>query len=146
MPISALPSAGETVTVSIEVAKGSWTKRRPDGSIDFVSPFPCPYNYGSIVGTSGADGDPLDAVVLGPRLPYGVRARVLVHGWVDFIDAGTPDPKLVCGPGSFTNRDRSGVERFFRVYAGFKRVLYLMRRDPRGARTRSQGWSADKTW
>ena len=132
-------SPGDMVSVVIEVARGSFVKRRPSGSVDFVSPFPCPYNYGSIVGTLGADADPLDAIVLGPRLPYGLRVRVQVFGCVDFVDGGVPDPKWVCGSGALQPSDRAGVERFFHVYAGFKRVLYTLRRSS-GGRTACLGW------
>lgn len=132
-------SPGDMVSVVIEVARGSFVKRRPTGSVDFVSPFPCPYNYGSIVGTLGRDGDPLDAIVLGPRLPYGLQVRVRVFGCVEFVDGGVSDPKWVCGSGSIRPSERIGVERFFHVYAGFKRVLYTLRRASVG-RTECLGW------
>lgn len=134
---------GDLVTVSVEVARGSFVKRRPDGSVDFVSPFPCPYNYGSILGTQGRDGDPLDAIVLGSRLPYGLRVRVVVCGLVEFVDAGVQDPKWVCSLGSTPALPEGaavGVERFFHAYAGFKRVLYTLRRDAVG-QTACLGWS-----
>ena len=134
----------ELVTVVIEVPRGSFVKRRPSGEVDFVSPFPCPYNYGSIEGTHGEDGDPLDAIVLGPRLPYGLRVCVRAMGWVDFVDAGVPDPKWVCTTGEVLPSDRSGVERFFHVYAGFKRVLYALRRAEVG-RTACLGWAGPQS-
>jgi len=127
------------VTVAIEVARGSFVKRRPGGSVDFVSPFPCPYNYGSVLGTRGDDGDPLDAVVLGPRLPYGLRVRVGVLGCVDFVDGGVSDPKWVCATRALRPADRDDVERFFRVYARFKQVVYRLRRSP-PRRTVCLGW------
>ncbi len=139
-PISTdTPRPTQMVSVVIEVARGSFVKRRPGGSVDFVSPLPCPYNYGSIVGTLGADGDPLDAIVLGPRLPYGLVVRVRVLGCVEFLDGGLSDPKWVCGSGSLRPSDRTGALRFFRVYARFKRVLYTLRRTPVG-RTACLGW------
>lgn len=132
------------VTVVVEVARGSFVKRRPAGDVDFVSPFPCPYNYGSIEGTQGDDGDPLDAVVLGPRLPYGLRVRVQTLGVIDFVDGGVSDPKWVCGIGDLRAADRVGVERFFHLYAGFKRVLYTLRRASVG-RTVCLGWGPDES-
>ncbi|MBV1860078.1 MAG: inorganic diphosphatase [Nannocystaceae bacterium] len=132
-------SPGDMVSVTIEVARGSFVKRRPSGSVDFVSPLPCPYNYGSIAGTLGCDGDPLDAIVLGARLPYGLQVRVRVFGCIGFVDDGVADPKWVCGSGSLRPADRNGVERFFHIYAGFKRVLYTMRRSSAG-RTACLGW------
>lgn len=126
-----------SLDVVIEVPRFGMVKRRGDGSIDFVAA-PSPFNYGSIVGTLAPDGDPLDAVVLGPRLPRGrtVECRPLaVYG---FVDRGTLDPKVVCGWGTLSAADRRGVERFFRVYCGFKRVLQRLRhhREP----TEVLGW------
>lgn len=137
-----MPTSGEMVTVVIEVSRGSFVKRRPEGDVDFVSPFPCPYNYGSIVGTTGDDGDPLDAIVLGPRLPYGLRVRVRAHAWVRFVDGGVEDPKWVCSVGGLSPADRVGVERFFHVYASFKRVLYTLRRSDVGP-TACIGWGTE---
>jgi len=34
--------------VLIEVPRGSFLKRGSTGSIDFVSPMTCPFNYGSV--------------------------------------------------------------------------------------------------
>jgi inorganic pyrophosphatase len=61
----------EELDVVIEVPLGSFIKRRDDGRVDFVSPVPCPFNYGSVPDTLSGDGDRVDAVVLGPRLPRG---------------------------------------------------------------------------
>jgi inorganic pyrophosphatase len=36
------------VEVVIEVPRGSFLKRRSTGHIDFISPLPCPFNYGSV--------------------------------------------------------------------------------------------------
>lgn len=84
------------VDVVIEVPKGSCLKRRPDGSVDFVVPFPCPFNYGSIHSFRAPDGDPLDAIVLGEYLPYGHKGTWNVKGMLKFMDAGFVDNKLVC--------------------------------------------------
>lgn len=132
------------VTVVVEVARGSFVKRRPAGDIDFISPLPCPYNYGSIEDTLGADGDPLDAIVLGPRLPYGLRVRVMILGFIDFVDADVADPKWVCGIADLRAADRIGVERFFHAYAAFKRVLYTLRH-ARVGRTACRGWGREES-
>ncbi len=106
----------------IEVPAWTFVKRTPEGAVDFVSPLPTPFNYGSVVGTISADGDPLDAVVLGPRLARGARVKVTAYAEVDFLDAGLRDPKRICGrPPSLV--DRARVVAFFRVYALFKRAL-----------------------
>src|SRR5436190_685566 len=69
----------------IELPRGGLVKRSAGGRIDFVSPLPCPYNYGSLPGTRGGDDDPIDAIVLGPRLRAGTRVDlpvVAAIGWL----------------------------------------------------------------
>ncbi|KAJ7549740.1 hypothetical protein O6H91_07G066100 [Diphasiastrum complanatum] len=90
-----LPKFVEAV---VEVPQGSFVKRRPDGSIDFVTPFCCPFNYGSVPAIPAADGDPLDAVILGKHLPYQTTGMWEVKGIVKFMDAGAVDNKLICIP------------------------------------------------
>ena len=68
--------------VVIEIPCGSFLKRGWDGSVDFISPFPCPFNYGSIPDYIGCEGDFLDAVVLGPRLTRGKIVSVIAQGAV----------------------------------------------------------------
>ena len=63
------------VEVVIEVPRGSFLKRGSTGHLDFISPLPCPFNYGSVPSLLGLEGDLLDAVVLGPRLPRGTQRQ-----------------------------------------------------------------------
>ncbi|HSP80345.1 MAG TPA: inorganic diphosphatase, partial [Myxococcaceae bacterium] len=77
--------------ILVESPRWSLVKRRSDGSVDFISPLPCPYNYGCIPGLGSGDGDPLDVVVLGPRLRRGPRLRVPVVGVIGFLAAGGSD-------------------------------------------------------
>ncbi len=74
-----VPQASLRVTVCIEIPRGSFLKRAAGQQVDFVSPFPCPFNYGSIDAFIGSEGDLLDAVVLGPRqsLSTPIRAHNL---------------------------------------------------------------------
>ena len=127
-----------TATVVIDVPRGSFVKRRDDGSVDFLSPFPSPFNYGHVPDTLADDGDACDAVVLGPRLARGTRSRVAVRGQVGFIDAGLSDPKWICSPRPLSPAQRRQVERFFRRYAVAKRLINQVR-GKRGA-TRYLGW------
>jgi inorganic pyrophosphatase len=113
----------DRVTVVIEVPRGGWVKRRADGRVRYVSPVPCPFDYGSVPGISGGDGDPLDAVVLGPGHLRGARVDVPVRGVVRFVDAGRPDDKLVCADHPPTRAERWLVVGFFRFYARAKRLL-----------------------
>jgi inorganic pyrophosphatase len=132
----ALPAEPE---VLIETPRGSWVKRRSDGGVDFFSPLPTPYNYGCIPGLTSGDGDPLDVVVLGPRLPRGQRLRVPVVAVLAFIDAGCHDPKVICSLQPLGRWERRGLEAFFRAYALFKRVLHRLRGQG-GQETRFAGW------
>ena len=117
----------DVVRVRIETPRGGTVKWRATGEVDYVSPLPSPFNYGCVPGTLSPDGDPLDALVLGPRLPAGHEGAHLVWGWVDFVDDGQADPKLVCGPSAPTRLDRLRLQAFFRAYARFKAVLNRVR-------------------
>ena len=68
------------VVVVVEVPRGGRVKRAADGSIDYVSPLACPFNYGSAPDLPSADGEPHDAFVLGPALALGHRGTWPVHG------------------------------------------------------------------
>lgn len=117
--------------VRVEVPRGSFVKRRPDGSVDFVSPLPSPFDYGSIEDTLAPDGDPMDALILGrQRLVVGARVEVEVWGQVDMLDAGVPDPKCVCtirGGGPPRERDWRRVGAFFARYVRLKSALNWVR-------------------
>jgi inorganic pyrophosphatase len=124
--------------VVIEIPRGSFLKRGSTGTLDFVSPVPCPYNYGSVPDYVGLEGDLLDAVVLGPRLPLGARVRVKAWGAVGLSDRGLYDDKLICGREPLRPRDRALVLLFFHVYARCKALLNLWRRRP--GRNACEGW------
>jgi len=119
--------SGLVIEVVIDVPLGSFVKRTDDGSIDFVSPAPCPFNYGSVPHTRSGDGDRLDAVVLGPRLARGASVRVNVVARVRFTDAGQDDPKLICSGRPLGRLDRAKVTTFFVLYARAKALLNRVR-------------------
>lgn len=126
------------VEVVIEVPRGGFLKRGSNGSLDFVSPLPCPFNYGSVPDYIGLEGDLLDAVVLGPRLALGTRVCVRAFGAVGMTDRGMYDDKLICAgtpPGRAT---RHWVLVFFRLYARLKHLLNLLRGRP--GRNACEGW------
>ena len=126
------------VDVVIEVPRGSFLKRGSTGHVDFVSPLPCPYNYGSVPTHVGLEGDLLDALVLGPRLPLGAKVTVTAWGAVTLVDRGIADDKLICGATPPSSADRKAVLRFFRFYALCKRLLNVWRR--RSGRNACDGW------
>jgi len=124
-------------TVVIDSPRGSLVKRKDDGAVDFLSPVPCPFNYGSVPDTISGDGDRIDAVVLGERLRAGSRVEVEVLAVAHFVDAGEDDPKWICGRGPLTDGARLQVDAFFRVYAFAKRALNRAR--GRSGETRYDG-------
>ncbi|MCZ6876394.1 MAG: inorganic diphosphatase [bacterium] len=133
-----IPQESLRLTVCIEIPRGSFVKRGTDQRIDFVSPFPCPFNYGSVDTFIGGDGDLLDAVVLGPRLPRGTRVEVDVHGVIGFTDHNIYDDKLICSDHPLRPLERWLILLFFRFYARCKQLLNLYRRQP--GRTICEGW------
>lgn len=147
----------QVVRVRVEVPWGSFRKRAPDGSTDFVAPVPSAFTYGSVVGAwsegefgqlrlgevpDAPDGEPPDALLLGTRLPFGHEADWPVWGVVRFDDGGARDDKLVCGLLRPTRHDRARITRFFRLYALGKQAAVLAR--GRAARVRFLGvdWDA----
>ncbi|MFP5408855.1 MAG: inorganic diphosphatase [Gammaproteobacteria bacterium] len=131
-------SAPPEVEVVIEVPRGSFLKRGSTGHIDFVAPLPCPFNYGAVPNYLGLEGDLLDALVLGPRLPLGTRIRVKAWGAITLTDRGLVDDKLVCSAQAPTAAEKDFVLRFFRFYARCKGVLNFLRRHP--GRNACEGW------
>lgn len=124
--------------VVVEVPRGSFVKRGSTGRIDFISPLPCPFNYGSVPNYVGLEGDLLDAVVLGPRLPLGTQVVVAAWGAITLTDRGMTDDKLVCSRQPLSARERRNILRFFHFYALCKGLLNFCRR--RGGRNACEGW------
>ncbi len=127
------------VEVIIEIPRGSFLKRGSNGVVDFVSPLPCPYNYGSVPDYIGGEGDLLDAVVLGPRLRVGSRVRLPAWGAVGLSERFMYDDKLICAAREPNRRQRRRILRFFHCYAACKGLLNRLR-GHRG-RARCEGWS-----
>jgi inorganic pyrophosphatase len=133
------PSPGPPeVEVMIEVPRGSFLKRGATGHVDFISPLPCPFNYGCVPVYLGLEGDLLDALVLGPRLRFGDRVRVKAWGAITMTDRGMSDDKLVCSDRAPTESERHNVLRFFRFYARCKGLLNFLQRRP--GRNACDGW------
>jgi inorganic pyrophosphatase len=128
------------VEVLIEIPRGSFLKRGSTGHVDFVSPVPCPFNYGSVPQYVGLEGDLLDAVVLGPGLPLGARTRVRAWGAVILTDRDMTDDKLICSQLPLSPNQRRMVLGFFHFYAKCKGLLNLYRGRP--GRNACDGWCA----
>lgn len=58
-----------------------------------------PFDYGSLEGTLGEDGDPLDVVLLvsNPTFP-GCRVKARVLGYLEMEDEAGIDSKVLCAP------------------------------------------------
>lgn len=136
--VGAKGEASVPVEVVIEIPRGSFLKRGSSDSLDFLSPFPCPFNYGSVHQYLGLEGDYLDAVVLGPRLRRGARVSVHAYGAVGVTDRGLYDDKLICGHRCLSARTRGWVLLFFRFYAKAKGVLNILRGQP--GKNLCEGW------
>jgi inorganic pyrophosphatase len=137
------------VDVTIEIPRGSFRKVGSTGRLDFLSPVPCPFNYGSVRGRIGLEGDLLDAVVLGPRLPAGTRVRAFAFGAVRLQDRGLYDDKLICSTMPLDAAGGRHARRlalaFFRVYGWAKGLLNLWRGRP--GPTGLAAWiSAERAW
>lgn len=117
------PVPPPTCEVIIDAPRFSFIKRHDDGRIDFVSPLPCPFNYGSVPNTLSGDGDRIDALVMGARLPRGALVTLPVAGVVHFVDAGHADPKWICADFALRTGDRLQLVAFFTLYARAKAAL-----------------------
>jgi len=131
-------STPPNVEVVIEISRGSFLKRGSNGQVDFVSPLPCPYNYGSVHQYIGGEGEYLDAIVLGPRLPVGSKVCVNAYGAVGLSERYMYDDKLICATGPISAHDRKGVLLFFKLYAVFKGFLNTLR--GHSGRSQCEGW------
>ena len=131
-------SSPPRVEVVIEIPRGSFIKRGSRGQIDFVSPVPCPYNYGSIRQYIGGEGDFLDAIVMGPRLAVGSKVVVNAYGAVGLSERRMYDDKLICALRPISEADRRQILLFFRFYAIFKGCLNWLR--GHGGRAQCEGW------
>ncbi len=126
------------VEVIIEIPRGSFLKRGSTGELDFISPLPCPFNYGSIPAFIGLDGDLLDAVVLGSRLPLGATVKVHAWGAIRMIDGGLYDDKLICSRSPIPPWKQRLILLYFMIYAKAKSLLNLTRGHK--GRNSCEGW------
>lgn len=127
------------VEVLIEIPRWSFLKVGSTGRVDFISPLPCPFNYGSVPQYVGLEGDLLDAVVLGPRLPRGTAVTLRAFAAIGLTDRGLYDDKLICAASPPSHQDYHRIAAFFRFYAACKGLLNWYRGRP--GRNTSGGWS-----
>lgn len=111
--------------VRVEIARWSFVKRDGCGRVHYVSPVPCPFNYGAIPGTRAADGAGEDALLLGPRVRRGTVREAYVVAVVEVVDAGLRDDKWVLAdePRELRAGERLLLRTFFHAFVLGKRVL-----------------------
>lgn len=114
--------------IVIETPKYSFFKYNRSGDHYmkiFFSPVPTIFNYGYIEGVKGADGMEVDAIILGPRMDQGTviefsRCCAVVR----FVDDSVKDDKYLFYISGY--RSLYILSFYFRIYAIFKTVLYLI--------------------
>ena len=113
-------------SICIEVPKWGMIKRNEKGNIDYISPIPCPFNYGSVENIQGDDGDLQDAILLGEKKKFRFRGTYKLLGKIYFIDQGRYDHKWIFSENStIRRRDWMVLDHFFRIYAQIKRIKSL---------------------
>ena len=88
----------DEIEIFVEWSKGSRNRLEKEGGrlVAKQEDAPAPANYGFIPDTQNpADGSELDAVLLGPPVPAGTRARGQVVGLIVLADG---DHKLILSP------------------------------------------------
>lgn len=126
----------DVVTVVVEIPKGSRNKYEYDPASGAIvldrmlfTSMQYPADYGFILGTLGADGDPLDALVFvgEPTFP-GCRITARPIGLFRMRDEKGPDEKILCVPlkdpmwshvrnlGDMNPNLLNEIEHFFAVY------------------------------
>lgn len=140
---SAPINADGTVNAYIEIFRGDRRKwefdiRHNRRAIDRVMPRALggyPVNYGFVPQTISYDGDPFDALVLGPPARGGTIVRGVIVGIMHMEDEKGLDSKVVLSPERLgkpryplTDGDRKRIGAFFDIYKDhepdkFSRVL-----------------------
>ena len=134
--VSQPESFPDTIRVVIEISAGSKEKREIDAQsgklildriIEYEEGYPA--NYGSVPGTLSGDMDPLDVVVLGPKVQPGQIMDVRVVDLLRTVDSGESDDKLIAIPDAsdaehlFTSEMKARLERWLTSYKGQGRVI-----------------------
>jgi inorganic pyrophosphatase len=130
------PASNDEVLVFVEIPAGSRNKYEYDPEAGGIvldrrlfTSMTYPADYGFIEGAAGADGDPLDALVLvaDPTFP-GCRIRARPVGVFYMTDEKGPDEKIICAPVNdpawtrvhdihdLQPEYRDEIEHFFQVY------------------------------
>jgi inorganic pyrophosphatase len=139
------PWAGDHVVAYVEIGRGDRRKwefdmRANAPALDRIIPGDLggyPINYGFVPQTVSYDGDPFDALVLGPALATGTIVAGTIVGLLYMDDEKGYDAKVVLAPAAadgarypLTDAIRTTVATYFREY----------KRGQAGAFSRVPGW------
>lgn len=121
-----------TVNAYVEIPRGERRKyefdmRQNQRAVDRVLPRSIggyPVNYGFVPQTISYDGDPFDALVIGPALAGGQLVKGVVIGLMEMEDEKGLDSKVVLSPAAasgaapqtLTEGERSRIAEYFRRY------------------------------
>lgn len=100
------PGKEDSINVIIEIPRGSKNKYEIDKKTGLIAldrvlhtAQEYPFNYGFVPQTHWPDGDALDVIVLATHpIPSGILVRVKPLGFMDMVDNGDPDGKLIAAP------------------------------------------------
>lgn len=100
------PGTEQEINVIIEIPRGSKNKYEIDKKTGIIaldrvlhSAQEYPFDYGFVPQTHWHDGDALDVVVLATNpIPSGILVRVKPLAFMNMIDNGEPDGKLITAP------------------------------------------------
>ncbi len=97
-------------------------------SIRTINYLPYPANYGIIPRTlspknSGGDGDPLDVFLLGPTRPSGSIQSGLVIGYIEMLDAGEEDDKILLADATGNFNKVAGIADLRNRYPGVLEII-----------------------
>ena len=130
------------VNVVIEIPAGTsdkWEVEKSDGSLAWeykngkprvVQYLAYPGNYGMIPRTSlpehlGGDGDPLDVLLLGPRLARGTIIAVRPVGVLRLLDDGERDDKIIAIAASGPLSDVTDLVALDSKYPGVTEIIEI---------------------
>lgn len=101
-------NADGTYNVAVEIPAGTSAKWETsttatnvmywefkNGAPRVVKYLPYVGNYGSLVNSKAADGDPLDVLILGPSVARGSIQKVKIIGVAKVLDGGDQDDKVI---------------------------------------------------
>lgn len=112
----------------VEKASGSLEWERENGKPRVVQYPAYPGNYGMIPRTSlpyevGVDGDPLDVLLLGPRVERGSVVRARPIGVLRLVDDGERDDKILAVPMQGPLSDVTDLESLDAKYQGVRPII-----------------------